>query len=93
MEIGKSATRSSPSRVKRLVGSDADVDVQVAGAATAGADRTAAGEPQRRTGVDTGGDVDLVGLLGDDPAVAVARRARCDDDLAEPAAPRARRWP
>ena len=40
-------------------------------------------------GVDTGRDVDLVRLLGDHSTLAVARRARRDDDLAEAAALRA----
>ena len=39
-------------------------------------------EPQRRAGVDAGGDVDRVGPLLDDPSVAAAVRARLGDHLA-----------
>ena len=73
-----------------LVLGDAQVHVQVARPAAAGAGRAAPGQAQRRAGVDAGGHVDLVGVLGGDAALAAARRARCDDDLAEPAAARAR---
>src|SRR6056297_2624757 len=74
---------------EQVVGCDAQVDVEISGTATTGADRTATAEPQRGTGVDTGRHIDLVRLVGGDTALAPARGARGGHDLAEPAAPAA----
>ena len=69
-----------------VVRSDADVDVEVAGTPDRAPGRTPPGEAQRRSGVDAGGHVDLVRLVGGDAPFAPAGRARRDDHLAEPAA-------
>jgi len=74
-----------------LVRCHPQVHVQVAGTTAARTHRAATREPQRGARVDTGGHVDLVGLLGDHPAIARARRARGDDDLTEATALRAGR--
>ncbi len=74
-----------------LVRLDAQVHVEVTGAAATRTCGAASGQPQRRAAVDSCRHVDLVGVLGRDTALAPARRARGDDDLAEPAAARARR--
>jgi hypothetical protein len=67
-------------------GADPQMDVEVAGAATAGPDGATTGEPQRGAGVDAGGHVDLVTLVGGDAALTATRGARRGDDLAETAA-------
>ena len=91
MDTGSSVIEVVALADEPLVRGDPDVHVQVAGRAAPRTDRAAAGEPQRGTRVDAGGDVDLVGLLGDGAPVAVARRARAGDHLAGAVAPRAHR--
>ena len=69
----------------------ADVDVQVAGGATARPDRATAGQPQRGPGVDARGDVDADrSRSSTDAALAAAGRAGRGDDLAGAPAARAR---
>src|SRR5690606_3460956 len=73
------------------MGPDPQVDVEVARPAAPGARRAPPREPQRRAGVDAGGDVDRVGALLDDAALAAAALAGAGDDLAGAAAAGARR--
>ena len=76
--------------LESLVGADLHVDVEVAVAPAADAGGAASSEPQRRAGVDAGGNVDRVRLVLDLAALAAAIRARLLDDLAHAAALRAR---
>jgi hypothetical protein len=73
------------------VRADTQMHVQITGIAAARTDRTPAGQPQGRAMIDSGGDLDRVGLFADGAAIASAGGTRGDDDLAESAALRASR--
>ena len=90
MDTSTSVTRSAPEPLVALVRCHPEMDVQVAGRATARPDRATTGQPQGRTVVDTGRHVDVERALLDDAPLAAARRARHHDDLAHAAAARAR---
>ena len=79
---GRSATRSSPSRTKRSWGRTRRCTNRSPAAAAARADGAPPGQAQGRAGVDAGRDVDAVRAFLDGAALAPARRARRDDDLA-----------
>ena len=83
MEIGSIGDEIVAVARERLVRGDTDVHVQVARPTPTRADCAAARQAQCRAGIDSGRHIDLVGLLGDHSALAMARRARRDDDLAE----------
>ena len=59
-----------------------EVDVEVAGRATSGADGAPPGEAQRGSVVNPGGDLDGEGGLLDNTAIAVTLDARAGDQLA-----------
>ena len=73
-----------------LVLGNVDLDVQVAGRAAAGTDLALARQLDAVARVDTGGDLDVDGPAGPNPAVARALAARVGDDGAEAAAGGAR---
>ena len=67
-----------------------DLDVQVARRPAAGSDLTLGGQPHPHAVADAGRDLDADLAAGAHPAVAAAAVARVEDDLADPAAHRAR---